>query len=343
MMKVRFQNIALAMIIALLTGRAMAQQPVDTVGSLTGIEIKTSVDRAEIYIGDLITYTVTITYDSTYELVPPPLGANLGAFDVKDYQTDVITRLPDGRVQSENIFKLSTFTTGDYVIPPLPALFNLPDSSRKVVLSEAVPIKVLSMLENAGDSLDIKPPKAQYEFERDLTPYYLWGGLGLLLLIAVVTLIWVKLRRKETKAEPVDLRPPWEIAFEKLAMLKQKDLLDQAQYKLYYIELTEIVRTFHERMYNINVLDMTTEEFLEAFKEQYLPEGFYERTDRFLKRADLVKFAKFVPEKDAAEADFDEAHDMIEIVRADFAIRQSSRVTIGGQINEPYDTDEVRP
>ena len=53
------------------------------------IEIKTSVDLAEAYIGDLITYTMTITYDSTIELVPPPLGANLGAFDVKDYQADV--------------------------------------------------------------------------------------------------------------------------------------------------------------------------------------------------------------------------------------------------------------
>ncbi|NOY89163.1 MAG: hypothetical protein GXO93_07220, partial [FCB group bacterium] len=44
---------------------AKAKNTVDTVSSLKGIEIKTSVDKAEIYIGDLINYKITITYDST--------------------------------------------------------------------------------------------------------------------------------------------------------------------------------------------------------------------------------------------------------------------------------------
>jgi len=70
-----------------------AEEEVDTVASITGIEIVTSVDRAEMYVGDLINYTITIEHDSTIELLPPPLGANLGAFDIMtqillpDFQT----------------------------------------------------------------------------------------------------------------------------------------------------------------------------------------------------------------------------------------------------------------
>ena len=109
-------------VLALSAGSAWAQDQdaavADTVGSLPGIEIETSVDHAEAHIGDLITYQVAIRYDSTaYSLIPPPLGANLGAFDVKDYQPDVVSELDDDRVESRTTFVLSTFTTGDYTDP----------------------------------------------------------------------------------------------------------------------------------------------------------------------------------------------------------------------------------
>jgi hypothetical protein len=303
----------------MLTGLSTsAQQLPDTVSSLQGIEIETSVDRADILIGDLITYKLIITYDSTYELIPPPLGANLGAFDVKDYHPDIITLLEGGRRQSENIFILSTFTTGDYVIPPLPILFNMPDGGRKVVLSESVPIKVRSLLESAGDSLDIRSLKAQFEFKRDLTPYYLWGGLGLLLLIALVVFLWLRLRRRKEEVEPVDLRPPWEIAFEKLALLKEKGLLEDVQFKQFYIELTEISRAYLGRMYLIEALDMTTEELLSGLKRLQLADSLRETLDSFFNHADLVKFARFVPDTDRAEEDLDVVHDVVEALRADF-------------------------
>lgn len=322
----------LTFLVVIITGLGVsAQQPPDTVGSLQGIEIETSVDRADILIGDLITYKLTITYDSTYELIPPPLGANLGAFDVKDYNPDIITSLEDGRRRSENVFVLSTFTTGDYVIPPLPILFNMPDGGRKVILSESVPIKVRSMLENAGDSLDIRSLKAQFEFERDLTPYYLWGGLGLLLLIALALFLWIRFRRGKEVLEPVDLRPPWEIAFEKLALLKEKGLLKEAQFKQFYIELTEISRAYLGRMYLIDALDMTTEELLSGLKRLQLSDSLQESLGSFFNHADLVKFAKFAPELSRAEEDLDVVHDIVEALRVDFLPQKEADAVIVGK------------
>ncbi len=304
----------------------LVAQDVDTVGSLPGIQIETAVDAAEAYIGDPVTYTLTITHDSSYKLTPPPLGANLGAFDVKDYRPDNQVRLDDGRVQSKTTFVLSTFTTGEYTIPPLPVIFTLPDNTRKLLLAEPVPITILSLLENAGDSLDIKQLKEPYAFPHDRSPYYFWGGLGLLFLLIVVG-IWLLLRKRKQAAQMVDMRPPWEKAFETLAFLKQKNLIAKGEFKQYYFELTETVRAYLGRMYETYVLEMTTEQFLDEFADVDLPGRAYEDLKEFFTHADQVKFARFVPSEQRAESDFELVHQVIESVRADFERRQAeSRV-----------------
>ena len=337
----------ITLIVALLARPVFSQSGSDvpdTVVSLPGIEIETSVDLAEIYIGDLVNYKISIKYDSTYELIPPPFGANLGAFDVKDYQSDVLTRLPDGRFQSDNNFVLSTFTTGNYVIPPIPVIFNLPDGSRKALLSEGVPIKVLSLLGNAEDSVDIKPLKAQHEFERDLLRYYIYGGALALLLIIIVVLVWLKLRKRRDELEPLDLRPAWEVAFERLAFLKQKNLPQEGKFKEYYTELTETLRTYFERMHRINALDMTTEEFLSILGEIELPAGLYESTEKLLTHADLVKFAKLIPAIEKTEQDFDDTHRVVEEVRADYDRQLRPQLTVSqtsGTSGSPPAAEEV--
>lgn len=315
------------LILLLPTTSVFGQSEADTVSSLPNVEIRTSVDKADMHIGDLITYRLTIIYDSTYELIPPPLGANLGAFDVKDYKQDIVKVLKDGRMQSDNVFILSTFTVGDYIIPPIPVAFDLPDSTRKVIVSEAVHIKVKSLLQGTDDSLDIKPLKAQHEFLRDLTKYYLWGGLAVLVLLAAGLFIWRRRKKRKGEGEPEDLRPPWEIAFERLAVLQEKNLIDTDSFKLYYIELSEITRWYLGRVYQRNVLDMTTDEFMAQFEDVMLPLGIYDNSLEFLRFADLVKFAKLEPERERFTSDFERIHALVEKVRSDQMQRQVVKAT----------------
>ncbi len=319
-MKYRATQIFIAVFLASglsLVPAASAKEQPDTVSSISGIQIETSVDKAQMYIGDLVNYTITVTYDSSIELLPPPLGANLGAFDVKDYQTDITTKLPDGRLKSESHFVLSTFTTGDYIIPPVPMAFELPDGTRKVMLSESVPIKVNSLLLNVDDSADIYPLKAQYEFQRDYTKYYIWGSILFIILAGLAYYIWRKILRRKGLA-PLDLRPAWEIAFEKLARLEQKGLVNEGHFKLYYVELTEILRNYLGRMYAANITDMTTDEFFENYDSIGLADDVRRALKELLHHADLVKFAKLVPDLERCQLDFRYVHDLIERVRREF-------------------------
>ena len=332
--KIRRATLLILLAAAITSTCLRAEAEIDTVASITGIEIVTSVDRAEMYIGDLINYTITVEHDSAIELLPPPLGANLGAFDVKDYETDITTRLKSGRIKSESRFVLSTFTTGNYLIPPVPMVFEFPDGTRKVILSESVLIKVLSLLLNTDDSLDIKPLKAQFEFERDYTRYFIWGALAFLIIAIAGYLLWRKLRGRG-EAEFIDLRSAWEIAFEKLAILEQKKLIDEEKFKEFYLELTDILRAYLGRMYARNIVDMTTAEFFSGYTSIGLPAAAEQELKEFFDHADLVKFAKYIPHSKRPETDFAYTHDFIELIRREFQ-KESEQ--------EPLDTpDKQQP
>ncbi|MBD3402508.1 hypothetical protein GF420_06410 [candidate division GN15 bacterium] len=308
--------------------QAQEDIPADTVSSLPGVEVETSVSQAEMFVGDRVTYTVAITYDSTIELVPPPLGANLGAFDVKDYEPDQETVLEDGRIRSETVFTLSTFTTGEYVIPPLPVVFKMPDGTARLIMAEGLPITVKSLLGEAGegaDTLDIKPLKAQYEFEPEIPAYYYWGG-GMLLVSIIALVLWFIFRKRKGDEAPVDTRTAWEIAFEDLARLQERRLPAEERFKEYYIELTEIARAYLGRMYKVDVLEMTTTEFHEAFRDIRLPGELYQRITDFLKHADLVKFARYTPDSARTEEDLNLVHAMISEIRDEHLRRLEAEV-----------------
>jgi len=290
-------------------------EAIDTVSSAQGITIETSVDRAEIYIGDMITYSLSIIHDSDVVLTPPPIGANLGSFDVKNYEDFGETRLESGSIKTESRFMLTTFTTGDYIIPPIPVEFMLPDSTKKILISEPMPIKVSSLLAEGSDTADIRDLKSPIEFKSSW-PWWYYSILAAILILIVSLIMWRIFRRVEEEKKPVDTRNPWEIAYEDLAFLKEKNLPAEGEYKQYYVELSDIFREFLQRTCNIPVLDMTTYEFMTAIDEREIDPELITRFRRFLEFADLVKFAKYIPENEKAVSDFDEACNMVDTVRA---------------------------
>lgn len=339
MQTVKLIILTLAVLLTAGSGFAQDSATPDTVKSAPGISVETSVDRSEIYIGDLITYRLTIIHDSNIVLTPPPIGANLGAFDVKDYKSDEVTRLEEGRVKNESRFVLTTFTTGDYVIPPIPIEFMRPDSSVKYLISEPIAIKVKSLIAEGADTADIRDVKAPLSFE---TGWPWWGYVivaGVIILLGGGFVYWKFFREKKAPEEFVDRRDPWEIAYEKLAHLKEKNYPSEGLFKMYYVVLTEIVREYLGRIYHKPVLDMTTAEFLDVISEQEIEPDMLEIIRKFLNHADLVKFAKLVPSDEQMSHDFETANEIIDQVRIIYLSRLTpvaapqAMVDTGGKAN----------
>lgn len=279
----------------------------DTVSALPGVEVRTSVDPPSAYIGDPITYVVTITYDSTYELIPPPLGANLGAFDVKDYNADYDSVLADGRRLNETRFILTTFTTGDYIIPPVPITFKRADGSRSIFLSEPVPITIISLLANVTDTPDIRPLKPLVVVPNQTWYWWTIAGGAVLILAAILFFLF---RNKQQKGF-VDSRTPWEIAYAELAQLEQQSLIADQKYREFYGQMTDLTKQYLGALYHSNIPDMTTDEIASWLNHAPRLEKWREDISIFLKSADLYKFAKVIPGTDRPTADFAFGHGLI--------------------------------
>ncbi|MCX7959937.1 MAG: hypothetical protein N3B13_12920, partial [Deltaproteobacteria bacterium] len=63
--------------------------------------------------------------------------------------------------------------------------------------------------------------------------------------------------------------------------------------------------------YNINALELTTEELFSSLKKK-IDKKYNLKLKSFLDNADLAKFAKYTPEKQQVVKDFETAKELIE-------------------------------
>ncbi len=156
------------------------------------------------------------------------------------------------------------------------------------------------------DIKDVKPPLA---LPPDL--WWLWIVLG---VCAVGLIVFLILRRKKhAPPAPEVILPPWDIAYQQLEQLRQKDLLAQGLFKEFLSAVSDILRHYIEARFNIRAPEMTTEEFLQYLNKTIaLTAPQKQALKEFLYACDLVKFAKHQTTIDEAKNHFDLAKKFID-------------------------------
>lgn len=303
------------------------------------ISVSSSVDKSRITIGDLIRYTVTVTHDEHVEVELPGLGANLGGFEIRDYDVQDPHK-KDGMVVSEAEYIVSTFFTGEFEIPPLTVAYRTAeDSAIQTLTTEKIKIVVESVKPSeAGDIRDIKPP---VEIPRDWWQWGRWFVLGGSVLVLAL-LGWILYRRKKQGKGLLPVReesprPPHEVACEQLDRLRQSDLLEKRAIKEYYIAISEIIRRYIEGRYFVIAMEMTTFEVMEGLSTADLPEEEYQLFRTFLSNCDLVKFAKHIPSEKENEAIMAMAYKIIDKTKV---IMESSLAETDDESPQPDKNDE---
>lgn len=283
-------------------------------GGTGKVLLEAKVDKNKIKIGDLVTYSIIVSYDETIEVQMPELGANLGAFEIRDF-ADMEPEKHDGNVIQRREYVVSTFDIGDYDIPPVTVRYTtMGDSLWKDLTTDSLKITVESMKPSEeGDIRDIKPP---LEIPRDwwrITRFVIAGVLAV--LVGILILYYFK-RRKEGKSllprrEKLKL-PPHEIALAALEKLLTEELWQKGDVKQFYIRLSEIIRHYVEDRFFIIAIEMTTFQLIEAMKQAEIESDVTEIVEIFLMQCDLVKFAKYVPTKKEHNETTDLAFSIIE-------------------------------
>ncbi|MBN1479744.1 hypothetical protein EH223_17690 [candidate division KSB1 bacterium] len=286
---------------------------IPNVFSQGNIAVSSTVDRDHILIGDVITYSVIVEHDADVEIVMPSLAENLGMFEIRDYD-DMAPRTIDDKIVKQTDYSISTFDTGDYVIPELEINYRTQgDSSWQSIKTEPIEIIVESLNpDEAGDIRDIKPPLTP---PRDYRTLIVLIFLGLLILVATIFVIYYIKRLREGKSlipkRSKPPRPAHEIALESLAGLKNSDLL-AGHVKEYYTELSDIVRQYIEDRFFIMAMEMTTTQLLSSMLDQGFEEKIIEPVRAILTKSDLVKFARFIPSAEEHDAAWQLAVDFVE-------------------------------
>lgn len=122
-------------------------------------------------------------------------------------------------------------------------------------------------------------------------PWWVWGLAVLLLLAGGAGLFFWLRRRREKAAFAPPARPAHETALE--ALEKLRALLSEENYLDFIIEVSRILRVYIQARFELRAPHRSTEEFLsEASQSQLLSSEYQELLGDFLRRCDLVKFAR---------------------------------------------------
>ena len=156
------------------------------------------------------------------------------------------------------------------------------------------------------------PIKQNITFEE--TVPFVGGGIilaGLVLLIIYI----VRRLRKKTNIEEEEVKPQIPAivtAREKMAQLKEANLWQSGKYKDYYTDLTGIAREYLEGQFNIDAIEMTSDEILDEVRKIQLDNLIFSKLQNTLITSDLVKFAKATPSPTENENAFKDINSFIE-------------------------------
>ena len=290
------------------------------------INIKTTVDKPKITIGDKVTLLVTINHNSKVDIKIPEIADSLGQFEIKDYAIKK-PRKKWGKLIHEYKYIITTFTTGEYKIEPFAVQWLDNNSQLKEVQSGAITIFVESVKASAADKDDIMDLKQPVGIKHTFLYYFLLIGLPIILLGGFSVYYFTRKAKESgffSGNEP--LKPADELAYERIEKLKAMGLIEKGELKQYYIILSEIIRRYLEARYSIQVLDMTTYELYQQLRKIGADKKHTGIIKDFLEECDMVKFAKYLPEVKIIEEDTETAKKIVDVTAEEKIQVQANKI-----------------
>jgi hypothetical protein len=207
------------------------------------------------------------------------------------------TDLGNGLIEMKRALIVQAFDSGVYTIPPF-IMVSGPDTLR----SEALTLKVNPV--DVSKLQDINPISPALEFESKwydflpdwITDYWGWILVALLLIAAGICGYLILTKKVEVplmpKKKPV---PPYELAMQRLSVLREGNLWQNGREKEYYTQLIDILRDYLQGRFGINAMEMTSSQITRVLHDNETTRMPNERMKRILEIADFVKFAKVRP------------------------------------------------
>ncbi len=278
--------------------------------------VRASLSADSVMIGDQFRLRVEIDKDMV-QLIQFPIfrGGKVGDKLEIMAEGPVDTLKKDGRrLTIGREYLLTTFDEGIYALGKFPVLYvdkNIVDTIWSVDSLNIV-VGTFEIDTLTQKIFDIKPPmKAPLKVDE------FWGYAIIacaVIFVVAMLLLWLTTRRKEAKRkeEIEKMIAPHVAAIQELEKIYAQKMWQSGRHKQYYTSLTDVVREYIERRYDIPAMEMTSEEIFSSLESREIPASADERLVELLRMADLVKFAKLVPDADDNESAYNNAYYFVE-------------------------------
>lgn len=264
-------------------------------------ELTTAVDSLSVLIGAQLNYTLQIKADSTDQVLFPERTSFLPFEIIEDFPLDTL------KAQTHYLYTkkyaLIQFDSGRYWMPQQRIIVN-----GQSLLSDSIEVEVRDVV---VDTLKQKmyAIKPLIEVERNYDKWIrnlLWALLILILGLGGFYSYFVLQKRKREREQQL---PPFDQALHDLKSLEARIPSNQEEFKSYYSKLTDIVRRYLEEEAKVDALESTSDELLQKLEllqdagKITLQTETLKNLKRVLGTADLVKFARSLPEHGIAAID----------------------------------------
>ena len=278
------------------------------------------VEPDSILIGDRFDYVIEVEKDLVQVVEFPvfePQAGNRFFELVEELPVDTLRR--DGRrLKLGKRYRLAAFQEGRHDLGPAQVLYadkNIVDTLRT---EERLVLEVATFeIDSTSQSIyDLKEQRTLPFRFGEIGGYAAWSLLGLLLLAAAIVglLRWLR-RRGATLGglfAPAPPLPPHVEAIRALEELHHRKLWQNNRHKQYYSGLTDILRTYIARRWEVGAMEMTSDQILGALRTFDLPDKARMDLTTLLREGDLVKFAKATPGAEENENAYLKAYYFVE-------------------------------
>ncbi len=248
-------------------------------------------ERTEVRLGEPFGYAVELRHPASerYTLAG-------GALDAPPFRAGpgVCRREADGaEARTSCALRVQLFELGPQDLPELRFAVEGPEGEATVTLPGAR-VTGVGLADDAAapESLRLRAPAPPVALLVPTLRPLLWALAAAAGLVAAFVLPRLRRARRRAGAEPPPPPPPDARFARRLDALLARALPERGEARLFFFELSAIVREFLAAATGLPALDLTTAELLERLEREADPRLDLAALRRFAERADLVKYAR---------------------------------------------------